>query len=479
MARPRKPRFDKKCKMCDNTFEVIVGSIGKTYCSKKCSNSDPDIKEKNRVGVKRTFDKKYGKHPMLTDKTKERHSKTMLSKYGVKHALQRTDFFDKAKKTRLDRYGDENYNNIDKALSTKLDRYGSSTYRNVEQVQDNIYNELLNLNNVELLFSRDEYVGVDGIWYDFKCCICDSKFTYNIDNGNRPKCSCQYSVKYRSNIEDEIYDFLKNECGVVNIILNDRQVIKSELDIYLPDYKLAIEVDGLYWHSEQLGKDSTYHITKTNKCKDVGIQLLHIYDTEWNNKTEIIKSMLKSKLNITSKIYARKCEIRDNIDVIEFLNSNHLQGSDNSSKQVGLYYEDELVSVLTFGKPRFDKTLDYELYRYCTKINTTVIGGFSKMLKYFIKNNPTESILTYSDMRYSVGDVYIKNGFEFISNTPPSYFYMKNGTVYSRYKCQKHKLNKLLDNFDSDKTEFENMDINGFLRIWNCGNKKFVFSRKK
>lgn len=164
-----------------------------------------------------------------------------------------------------------------------------------------------------------------------------------------------------------------------------------------------------------------------------------------------------------TKIYARKCIIKE-ISVKEknkFLNLYHIQGEDKSKVKLGLFFNDELVACMTFGKPRFNKNYQWELIRFASKYK--VIGGASKLLKYFEKQYKPESIITYADRRFSKGNLYNLLEFKLLSKTQPNYFYIKGNEILTRYQCQKHKLQKLLgDKFDKDLTETENMLANRF-----------------
>jgi len=213
------------------------------------------------------------------------------------------------------------------------------------------------------------------------------------------------------------------------------------------------------------------------------IQLLHIFEDEWINKKKIVKSIIGSKLGIVDcKIYGRKTEVReinDNKLIRDFLEINHLQGFVGSKIKIGLFYDDELVSLMTFGKKRIAmgnkirKDGEYEMLRFCNKLNTTVIGGASKLLKYFVKTYHPKSILTFADRRYSNGELYKKLGFEFIENTRPNYWYFKTHELIRHYRFNFRKNVLVKEGYDSNKTESEIMRERGYLRIYDCGNMKF------
>lgn len=282
----------------------------------------------------------------------------------------------------------------------------------------------------------------------------------------------------RSQIQSKIAKSLE----VDNLVVNSRSIIPPyELDIFLPDYNLAIEYDGLFFHSRGLHKhkmfntpdyDKKYHLKKTEMCEALGIQLFHIFESD---DLDIWFSMINNKLGLNKKIYARKCIIKElnYNEISDFLNENHLQKSTVSKINLGLFYNDKLVQVMTFGKPRFNKNYEYELIRLCTLKYCSVIGGASKLFKYFLDNYKPKSIISYANRRFSKGSIYKTLGFEFIENTEPNYFYFKYLKLLARHQFQKHKLKEKLEIFDPSLSESANMMLNGYRIIYDCGNMKF------
>ena len=221
---------------------------------------------------------------------------------------------------------------------------------------------------------------------------------------------------------------------------------------------------------ESLIKGANYHLSKTVDCEKLGIQLIHIFSDEWNYRQNIVKSILKSKLGINERIYARKCSIVEvDIDIKnKFLNDNHIQGEDKSRIKLGLEYEGVLVCLMTFNKSRFNRNYEWELVRFCNISGINVIGGFSRLLSYF-RSRFTGSIVSYADRRYSDGGVYFKNGFELIRVNKPGYYYVdKNYLIrHNRMKFQK----KLIGAYDC--TEYEKAREMGFNKIFDCGSLSF------
>jgi len=483
MARPKQPLVKIICKNCKKEIEKKWYETSQ-YCSKKCSSSCPEMIAKRNASQKKTNLERYGAHPMSLKEVKDKHAKVMIERHGVPNALKLESLVEKVKQTKLERYGDETYCNTEKIKNTKIERYGTQytpgnggvTKKAVDRLNRVFFESLDYIPLFDKLKVGDDL----NKYFYFKCNKCSKVFKFKKSNLREPLCRCSYKGMYtkHSKNELEIYDFLLQ--NNVEVIRQDRKILSGyELDFILPQYNIAIEVNGLYWHSEKAGKTRDYHLNKTIECKNKGIQLIHITDSDWMLKKDIVKSLLLSKIGKTKNImYAKNFYVKlipNNIKD-SFLEENHLQGKDISAIRIGLYNKinNELYSIVTFTKSRFDKNYEYELGRYCTLKDHTIVGGFNKLLKYFIINYNPKNILTYSDADYNTGDIYLKNGFKYMGMTPPSYFYVRNNEIISRYVSQKHKLNKFLTNYNKDLSELENMRINGYSRYWTCGNHKFV-----
>lgn len=285
----------------------------------------------------------------------------------------------------------------------------------------------------------------------------------------------------RNNIsENELAEFLEK---FVPIIRNKRFKGIKELDIFIPSKNIAIEYNGLYWHSDKF-VTKNYHLDKTLNCKKEGIRLIHIFEDEWIFKKEIVKSRLINILGLeNNKIHARKCKISliSKEEEKEFLKNNHIQGYINSAIRLGLLYNGELVSVMTFSKLRNilghkNKKNSYELLRFCNKINTFVVGGASKLFKFFTNNFNYEELISYADRRWSCGNLYEKLNFEFCGYTNPNYWYAKQNKRLHRSNFTKNRLVK--SGFPKELTEKDIMNNNGYSRIYDCGNLKFIIKTK-
>lgn len=288
-----------------------------------------------------------------------------------------------------------------------------------------------------------------------------------------------------SNECQEIVNFIKSFYKK-EILLNKRNIIGSlELDIYLPEDNIAIEYNGLYSHiyrpnesSFSLRKDSKYHLYKTEQCEKQNIQLIHIFSSQWKSNKIVWQSFIKNKLNCTEhKIYARNCTIKyvSVQDKNIFLQENHIQGNSSSQIRIGLYFNDQLISIMTFGKSRYNKNYEWELARFCTKCNYNVVGGFSKLLTYF-KKKYKGSIISYANRTYSNGKLYENNGFTLLKINKPSYYYVDLNTeiMYHKTNFKKHLL---LQKINKPEWNEEMLALElGYNKIFDCGTKAYIIS---
>lgn len=508
---------------CHTTFNKELNSVTKS-CP-VCSIAFTSDKRKNRVVCSRVCADKYQSSSSVVKEKAAKMSSTLQQRYGVYHNSQITGAMDKRRASNTLKYNDPNYTNRPQAAQTLVERYGSSSYNNRDKArstmkakygvevfsQSPLFKQALKqryganhpmqilknkhksyrkvvarLTDVDPLFDFDSYAGVNALdKYSFRCKVCSSEFESKLDDGHVPICRvCNPIDTGKSKCEFEIIEWIRS-IYLGEIIHGDRTVLYGkELDIYLPELNLAIELNGLYWHGEICGsKNRQYHLNKTKRCSERGITLCHVLDIEWISKREVVKSILTNKIHsgLLNTIHGRKCVLREvsASDSNVFLNANHIQGEDKASVRIGLYYNNEMVSLLTFGKNRFNKDADWEMYRFCNKAHTNVRGSLEKMFSYFLSKYSPSSILTFSDRRYFDGSAYSRLNFKLSSITPPNYHYFKinnQSTIFSsRNKYQKHKLSKLLPIYDATLTEWQNMQINGYDRIWDCGNTKWIW----
>lgn len=285
--------------------------------------------------------------------------------------------------------------------------------------------------------------------------------------------------------EKEIVEFIESIYDG-EIITNSRKIIPpKELDIYIPSKKLAIEFNGLYWHSSVF-VDKSYHLEKTLACNALDIDLIHIFEDEWIFHKEIIKSMIASRLGIyKTKIFARKCTVREvDVDTArKFFNLNHLMGFARGNVYLALVHNEMIVQMIVFNFKGFHDG-NVELTRMATAINTQVIGGFSRLIVNFCNRYDITSLVSYIDRSKFNGNGYISVGFRIISDNPPSYHYIVNGKREHKSRYRKARLkflhdSSLLKYWNENDTEKSIMEKNGYYRIYDCGTVKVEYSVKK
>jgi hypothetical protein len=281
--------------------------------------------------------------------------------------------------------------------------------------------------------------------------------------------TCNPVFRGSSEAEDELFKFIQSYCP--EVIRHFKLPSGLELDLFLPKINLAIEYNGLYWHSEKRGYPPLKHKQKTEEASSIGIKLIQIFEDEYIHKTELVKSRLLSALGINQRrIHARKTTLREvsTQEASQFLNENHMQGTTGATVKLGLLIGSDLISVMTFGKPRFTKGADWELIRFASARGVQVVGGASKLLSAF-KSTHTGTLISYADRRWSDGKLYKALGFTHVGTSAPSYWYFKGDLRENRMSYQKAKLSEF-PNYDKSKTEVEIMFDAGWNRIWDCGN---------
>ena len=347
-----------------------------------------------------------------------------------------------------------------------IDKKIKSTEKYIEEAK-NIYGDKYSYENTLYTASKNKVL--------VTCNECGKIFEIEA-NSHLQGHGCPYHNFNTSNIEKEILTYM-NDIYDGEILSNNRQIISpNEIDIYIPEFKIGFEIDGLYWHNEINKPDKNYHLYKTIECESKDIRLIHIFEDEWIYKKNIWKSMISNILGKTdTKIYARNCEVREITDskiASEFLDSNHIQGKCGSSVKLGLYYNNELVSLMTFGKSRHfvgsHNISKYELLRFCNKLNTLVTGGASKLFNFFIKKYNPESIISYADRRWSQGNLYEKLGFSLYNKSNPNYYYVIKNKRFYRFNFRKDQLIKKY-NCPPNMTEKQFCFEQGWYRIYDCG----------
>lgn len=457
-------------------YNYTNGLKEKFYCN-KCNKEKASRTSLERWGVS---------NPMKSDKVKQILKNSIIEKFGVEYYSQTEEWKEKFKSTSLERWGEDNPSKsreiITKIKHLNTEKLKSKEFREISKQtkQRNTwkkYEKLIPSEYTSLSYS-------DSIFKIKHNHSCEFEITKSLLSNrimsNSIICTICNPIEIQiSSFEIEVGNFLE-DCGV-KIEKKNRKILEGlELDYYLEDFNLAIECNGVFWHNE-LFKSKKYHLEKTLKCNKMGISLLHIWEDDWKNKKDIIKSIILNKIGkIPNRIFARKCEIKtvETQEYRKFLEKNHIQGFASSSYNIGLYYDDELISLMTFGWRRTNNKREYELIRFCNKINHNVIGSASKLFNYFLKNiNLNVDIVSWADISLFSGDLYGRLGFELGKLSEPNYFWVVDGVRKHRYNFSKRKL--VNSGFEKDLTEVEIMNKRGYYRIFSTGQQKWIYKIKK
>lgn len=449
-----------------------------------------DIKEK----IKNTNKEKYGvEHYAQTDEFKTKYKEVMLEKYGVEHSMQSEVIREKIKKTNLIKYGTEYVSQSpevkEKVKKTNLEKYGAESFFNSQQYKEKMdeYHKERGIINVFQLEEvkqkmKETHLKKRGVTHHMKIKEVAQKA---VEKGVQTKIK-QGKVKiFRQKTISEWANFagysrsrfhtlikqygfeqaikmtphisylesiFKNWFDLEGIEYKTHfKVDKYYSDFYLPKNNLIIELDGLYWHSEAINKDCMYHINKKNKYNECGYNSVFFREDEINSKLDIIKSMILNKCGLSNKIYARKCNITKGST--KFIDDNHLMSNGHGSI-LSLFYKNEEICNLQFFRKKDE---DFEISRFCSKLNTVVIGGFSKLLKQFILDYKPLKVITFVDMRYGNKCEYLLDlGFKYI-HSYPSYRWTDS---HISYHWSKYPGNSGYEH--------------GLVKIWDCGQAKYI-----
>lgn len=462
------------CKACKTSLSsnqwLPTGAIYREYCGKSCA--------------------------YLHGPKKESYEKTCLERYGVDHPMKTPEVISKIKVTNIQKYGEEFPMRwgSERWITSIEEKFGVRAARHLPNVHEKTIQSIAKktteflptrIKSLEALFDVSCETDIDALGevgrvYDIDFSwkhTCGKSYTSGISERGIRRCpSCSAGT---SQGEQAVGNFIRS-LGFDVVQRTKNIIAPREIDIWIPSKNLAIEFDGTYWHSAKFeGREKS--MSKIKMCDDKGIRLITVQEHLWVNKPELVKSRLESILSLnTKKIPGRKTSIVEigQETAKKFLAENHLQGSARASIYLGLFFDNELVEVATFGKPRWAKSHDWELIRMATKVGFTVQGGASKLISAFRKKHDG-SLISYADRCWSTGNVYEKLGFKFMHHTAPSYWWIHHCLgAYARYQTQKKKLPRLLGDlkkpFFQELSEEDNMRQAGFLPLFDRGNSVWV-----
>ena len=525
-----------KCPMCGKPVSFLSISKGyRMYCSRACLNSDPNKIERTKQtclikygGVapgcskhiqekaKQTCEERYGtEHALQSHEIQEKIKQTNRKKYGVdwvgsiseaKEKAKQTceeryggigfkskELKEKAKQTCEERYGDPNYNNYKKSIETQLKRYGG--VGNASHILKEKFSQTYRSRIIE---DNDFLIGYtdDGGWIckcpHENCNKCNNKtyityagIQYDRKKSNTELCTNLLPIQLSHSTNTSIELFVQNILDEIGIYYETNKFILDgqQIDIWLPTKKIGIELNGTFYHSTYF-KDPKYHINKFRKAQELGIQLITFWSDQIYNQPDLVKSMILTKLGYCNNtIYARECCVREvsSKESTHFLEANHIQGNTNASYKIGLYYNDILVSLMTFS----NKTIlqgskndnDWKLTRFCSLKNTRVIGAAGKLMNYFIKSQNPKLIVSFSSNDISDGGLYKTLGFISDGKINSSYYYVKGNQRWHRSSFTKSKIVELgwKDKIDGSWTEEDVMREHKYLRIYDSGTTKWEY----
>ena len=506
-----------KCEICGKELRKTnchpIKGYSTNFCSNRCAHKSSEYKNKLREKLS-----KYDRKEAL-----RKRKETCLKKYGCENVSQCKEIHQKVlktfsehtrkeinksvkqrKATKLKRYGDENYfdknkskqtrqkfaqedkhylsNIIEKRKQTCLKKYGKTSSVQTKFVSEKrIYQRYLRqfeaLNNNQdfsPLFSFQEYFSVrNSVKLKWKCKHCEKIFESKVYDKNRflPRCySCFPKRSSTSKEEKQLIKYL-NSIYTGKIKTSTRKIISpQELDIYLPDEKIAIEFNGLYWHSDKNGTTNDYHLNKTEWCEGKGIQLIHIFEDEWKFKQNLVKNYLKQILDLVqNKVSIENCEVKQIFDsdiVDNFLSENQLQDIFSSNIYFGVYFANQLIKIMCF-KQQLDC---FEIVNICDKVDYFVENGNNVLIDNFLKYYYCKKLTITFDRRFLIDKSFEEFGFKQMGKTIPGFYYWNYRK--KQYKENIEKSQKLLSeisNYNYLLSEKENMHANGYACIYNSG----------
>ena len=471
------------CYCGNQTYFISITKGYKTYCSVKCAQNDTCIRNKIKNTYKKTMLEKYGvENPQQIQEVKDKTKKTCLERYGNEYAISSNIVKQKIIKHNQEQFGVDyplQSNEIrQKTIKSVKQHYGvdnpakSDIIQNkAKQTRQNNIKNNIDLTNYESVssvclkygqgwYKERNHLGIEIIKFGMYSYI-SKKDVLIVENYYK-----HHFDGHKSYLEYEVVEFIKSIYDG-EILLNKRTIIPPlELDIYIPDKNIAIEINGLFYHSSLNGKiDKSYHFNKSKMCEEKGIRLIHIYEPEWYNDRDKLESLLKIALGkVETRIYARQCEIRQisNKEAKPFNDKGHLQNHKNAEVTYGLFYNEELVQLMSFSKNKYNHNLksnsEWSIERGCPGSNNIVIGGVEKLFKHFIKDyNPTK-IFSYCDFNKFDGKSYLAIGMKFVGYTGPDKYWIKDGQLIRR---------------NPNKYQYYKNNADGVL--YGSGSKKFVW----
>lgn len=386
-----------------------------------------------------------------SQEAKDKRKTTMIERFGTQHALQNKELYQKAISTTKKNYGVEkplqNSNILNRMQKKFKQTYG---YENAAQNPDRLN-----------ILPNGKSVG--GYCRELGVPRCHANKIYKQHGAEFTQKWIETHTITKSALEMRFEDLV---AGMKITTNNNKEVLQNHR--YRPDFivgNIAIDVDGLIYHSQAYHKNSRYHLEKRKAYESEGWKLLQFRQNEIIEKPEIVKSIIKAKLNIyETKVFARKTILKpvSQKDACQFLSDNHLMSQMKSCTSFGLYHNEELVSLISVKR----KDTGLDVSRFCNKNNTLVIGGLSKLLAHCVKLYKPEYIQSFVDLRYGSGESLLKQGYIRMPETL-GWSWTDGYNVHNRLYCRANMDERRL-------TEAEHAEELGLYRIYDAGQAKFI-----
>lgn len=485
-------RQDVKEKLCDYNIEdykdQIIDLLNQNYSianiSSKINVPQTSLKRYlNEQGIdtrgdlqrkkEKTFEEKYGSdyqkqflqkrvetnisrfgcsNPFANNDIKDKISETMRIKYGYDHHMMNPSKKEQVKETNLEKYGYENVSQVpefkDKIKNTNLDKYGYEYATQHPEVKSKILDTMVANGNARI------FDGLNSKQWAEKTGYCLSRFNQLVREYGFEAAKNMYRTDSYSSLELRFKSFLEE----YDLVHDHQKRLNLNDKYYIPDFiinNLIVECDGLYWHSDECRPDD-YHINKKEAYDNAGYNSLFFREDEIREKFDIVKSVVLNQLNRSNRIFARRCDI----DIIDdktsdlFFEANHLMGKGRGSTYI-LRFKDEIVAALRLKRT---KEKNYEISRFCNSKFNTVVGSFSRLLKFALQDKKPDSVMTFIDRRYGKGH-YLKDlGFSYV-HVYPSFRWTDGFITFHRLKFP-------------GNTGYDN----GLFKIYDCGQAKWVIN---
>lgn len=461
-------------------------SVSEKLKGREAWNKGVPQSEEQRQKQSKIMKQKYESGELVNARKGVSHTeevKQLLSikqkEYAENNKVKMSERGRKSYKTMKEKYGDEyvfeRMNTIRSCQTEESKRRSASALRKAQL--DKKLNARHNLNE-KLSSNGYQILRIDDTYLTYRCPNHKqhtNRINYFRDYSWTPDEGCRMCMPKNVSIgEVELREFIYSLDQ--NTEINCRNLIHPyEIDIFSSEKRIGIEYNGLYWHSEQRGKDEYYHYDKYSRAKEQDIKLIQIFEDEWYSKKDIIKSIIMSKFNNSpNRIYARQCDVAliSNEDSNQFIKKNHLYGNHKQFKNdlsYGLYFHGELIMVMTVVH---NELFQYEIKRLCSKLRYSVAGGFTKMLSSFIKDNSPQSIMSYADLRFGDGTVYKQAGFEMLEKTRPAAWYFQNTGNLNNLKRRSWR--SIMRNYSGKNIKKQAFD-DGYYTIYDCGHNKWLW----